>query len=158
MKRSLKYIAGGAGALLLAAQLHRPVMDNPPESSAETLAARMNPPPSVQGIIEKACADCHSHRTVWPWYSAVAPASWLVAGDVREGRERLNFSRWGTYSRSRQITALNMMLAEVEKGEMPPSQYTLVHREAVLTDAESSALLDWVEAAADSLTNHPSDR
>jgi len=158
MNRSLKYAGAAVAALLLAAQFHRPDRVNPPEDSANTLAARMAPPASVQRILGKACNDCHSYRTSWPWYSAVAPASWLVAGDVHEGRSRLNFSEWGTYRRTRQITALNMMLSVVDKGEMPPLQYTALHRDANLTEAEKDTLLDWAEGAADSLTNRMPNR
>ena len=67
---------------------------------------RSNPPveeeivvaPQLQAILKRACYDCHSHETIWPWYSQVAPASWLLAWDVHEGREELNFSTWNRYS------------------------------------------------------------
>jgi len=157
MKKRLKYAGAGLAVALLVAQFHRPVMDNPREDGAATLAARLAPPGSVQQILERACADCHSNRTSWPWYSAVAPASWLVAQDVREGRAHLNFSEWGTYRRARQITALNMIISVVDRGEMPPVQYTLLHRGAALTGHDKETLLDWAEAAADSLTNESSN-
>lgn len=157
MKKSLRYAGAGVIVALLVAQFHRPAMDNPREVGAETLETRLAPPENVRQILEKACANCHSNRTAWPWYSAVAPASWLVANDVREGRAHLNFSEWGRYRRSRQITALNMIMSAVDKGEMPPIQYTMLHRGAALTGQDKETLLDWAEAAADSLTNQSSN-
>jgi len=83
-----------------------------------------------------ACGDCHSNETVWPWYSSIAPISWLVQHDVDEGREYLNVSEWGT----REFEAEEA--AEVYKeGEMPPIQYYPTHPEARLSAAERSAFI-----------------
>lgn len=89
----------------------------------------------TRAIAQKACFDCHSNEVVWPWYSNVAPFSWLIQRDVEEGRSRLNFSDWG---RVREIDEIGEVLAE---GEMPPAQYLLMHPAAKLTDAEKQALI-----------------
>jgi hypothetical protein len=106
----------------------------------------------VQSILERSCFDCHSNRTRWPWYSNVAPASWLVARDVNEGRERLNFSEWGSYKQGKRVSRLEMMVAEVDKGEMPHKNYLLLHGEAALTEADKDTLCAWGEQLSDSLT------
>jgi len=90
----------------------------------------------TRAIAKKACFDCHSNEVVWPWYSNIAPVSWLVQRDVDEGRRKLNFSDWarGGYETGE--------LAEViQGGEMPPIQYTLIHTSAKLTAAEKQALI-----------------
>ena len=91
----------------------------------------------------RACFDCHSNETVWPWYSRVAPASWLLAKDVREGRAELNFSSWSRYSAKKQRKLLRESLTEVKEGEMPLWVYLVGHREARLSDADRAALERW---------------
>ncbi len=98
----------------------------------------------VRAVLRRACYDCHSNLTVWPWYSSIAPFSWLVAGDVREGREELNFSTWSDYTQARQVKKLKEILEEVEEGEMPPSLYLLTHPNAALSKDEKELLRAWV--------------
>ena len=90
----------------------------------------------TRAIAKKACFDCHSNEVVWPWYSNIAPVSWLVQRDVDEGRSTMNFSEWGS-------KGLNVgEIAEViQEGEMPPFQYKLMHPAAKLTAAEKQTLL-----------------
>ncbi len=94
-------------------------------------------------IAHRACYGCHSNQTVWPWYASVAPASWLVASDVAEGREELNFSEW-----DRPQKHLRHAAKEVREGDMPPLQYRLVHPEARLSDDDRAALIQALEAMA----------
>lgn len=92
--------------------------------------------PQTRALAERACFDCHSNNTIWPWYSNIAPASWLVQRDVDEGRQRLNFSEWG------QSSAETDDIYEVlENGEMPPSQFLLMHPEAKLIASEKQELI-----------------
>jgi len=83
------------GALLLGMQLYRPERTNPVSDPALSFQEVEKPPAELTALLNRACMNCHSHQTAWPWYSNVAPASWLVASDVAEGREHLNFSEWG---------------------------------------------------------------
>jgi hypothetical protein len=80
---------------------------------------------------------------VWPWYSRIAPVSWLIASDVREGREELNFSTWDQYTTKQQIEKLKESWEEVEEGEMPLWFYLPVHRDAVLSDKDRATLRQW---------------
>ena len=90
---------------------------------------------STRDLAVRACYDCHSNETTWPWYADLAPISWLVQRDVEEGRRALNFSEWGTAGR-RAFEAAEI----VAEGEMPPFYYAFMHPGAVLTNAERQAL------------------
>lgn len=98
--------------------------------------------PGTRALFERACFDCHSNQTVWPWYSNVAPVSWLVQNDVDGGREHLNFSEWTRPPRHAKDVA-----AEVLHGDMPPGIYLPLHANAKLSDAEVKALVAGAEKA-----------
>ncbi len=152
MRTILKATAAIIGIALIAMQfIARPDRVNPVEDHRVALSSRLHVPDSVQAILDRSCNDCHSHRTVWPWYSAVAPVSWFVAHDVEEGRRHLNFSEWGTYPVKRQAAKLEMISAEVDKGDMPVRAYVLMHGQAALSEADKDMLCDWAADASDSL-------
>jgi mono/diheme cytochrome c family protein len=122
---------------------------------------RNNPPvahepdwdsPQTRALMEKACFDCHSNETRWPWYSKVAPASWVVVDHVQEGREELNLSEWGLHEAEAEEAMeeegeeVEEMVNKVRKGKMPLPSYLLLHPEARLTDAEIEQLIQGIEA------------
>lgn len=117
--------------------------------------ARSNPPveaeapadPNVRAVLRRACYDCHSNATVWPWYSKIAPFSWLIARDVYEGRKELNFSTWNRYTTKQQVKKLKESWEEVVEGEMAPWYYLPVHREAVLSAEDQALLREWALGA-----------
>ena len=127
-------IALGFGVVLVAIQLVPVARTNPP------VEASVDAPPEVTAILRRACFDCHSNETVWPPQAYVAPASWLVARDVKEGREELNFSRWGPDQARRTAKRLP---EEVEKKDMPPFLYVIAHPGATLSAADRTALTAW---------------
>lgn len=100
-------------------------------------------PPEVDSILRRSCYDCHSHETKWPWYNRIAPASWLVAHDVKEGREHLNFSKWDSYSSARKAKLIEEMWEEVEEGEMPLWFYVPLHPEAKISEEDRAILEAW---------------
>lgn len=152
MKTILKIVALLIGAGLVAMQfIARPDRTNPGEDPRVALSSRLNVPADVQAILDRSCNDCHSHTTRWPWYTAVAPASWIVADHVEEGRRHLNFSTWGTYSVKRQAAKLEMIAIEVDKGSMPLKGYLLLHGEAALSEADKDRLCEWAAVTTDSL-------
>jgi hypothetical protein len=118
----------------------------PVDRSNPPVVAELDAPPEVRAVLDAACSDCHSHRTRWPWYSRVAPVSWLVANDVREAREKLNFSTWGTLEPREQWKAMEEIGEEVEDGEMPLLMYRLAHPEARLDERQRATLLDWARS------------
>jgi hypothetical protein len=123
--------------LALAVQLVPVQRSNPP------VVADLAAPPAVDAVLRASCYDCHSNETRWPWYSGVAPVSWLVSRDVEEARDRLNFSLWGTYEAKRQQRLAEEIWDEVEKGEMPLTSYLLAHPDARLSDEDRATLAVW---------------
>jgi len=93
-------------------------------------------------LVVRACYDCHSNQTTWPWYSNIAPISWLIQRDVLQGRARLNFSQWTTSRRGEGDAAEQM-----QRGSMPPSYYLLLHPSANLTADEKQALIQGFQAS-----------
>jgi len=100
-------------------------------------------PAEITTIFKRSCADCHSSQTTWPWYSYVAPVSWLVERDVRRGRDHMNLSEWQQYTFQQRQKLLADAASAVKNGEMPLRQYTFVHRQAKLTDAERDLVYQW---------------
>jgi hypothetical protein len=117
--------------------------------------SRTNPP--VQGdfrgsaevvsVLRRACYDCHSNQTVWPWYSRVAPLSWVIAHDVNEGRAVLNFSTWNQLSPEKQAEAMKESWEEIAEGKMPTWYYVPLHSEARLSANDQSVLRGWSSSA-----------
>lgn len=97
--------------------------------------------PQTRDLAVRACFDCHSNETTWPWYSNIAPLSWLIQRDVDEGREHLNFSEWNRRQRSGESAET------VREGEMPPPYYTVTHPNARLSDSEMQALAQGLTAS-----------
>jgi len=108
---------------------------NPPVTQAAAFA----PGPGLE-LARGTCFDCHSNETAWPWYTNIAPGSWLVQRDVDEGRATLNFSEW-----DRPQAEVDELLDVVQDGEMPPVSYTLIHPSARLSDAERATLFAAME-------------
>ena len=102
-------------------------------------------PENISAILRTSCYDCHSNQTSYPWYSKVAPASWLLANDIRDGRDDLNFSEWGSYNKRHQIGKLGKIKEEVTSGSMPLKNYLLIHTHAKLSAEQKSALVKWTE-------------
>lgn len=147
MRRWTKWLLLAGFALVAVAQVVPIAGTNPPADPAHAISAMVPVPPVVVGILERACQDCHSNRTVWPWYGKVAPISWLVVNDVNEGRHELNLSDWARYTPRRQDRKLKEICEQVERGEMPMRIYTVVHPQAKLTASDRKAICDWSTAA-----------
>ncbi len=102
-------------------------------------------PENIRSILKTSCYDCHSSQTVYPWYSHVAPVSWLVARDIREGRDKVNFSEWGTLKKRSKIKVLSNIADEVESQEMPMPVYLIMHSNAKLDDNQRTELIKWTD-------------
>lgn len=118
----------------------------PVERTNPPVEKEISVPGNVMGILRKACYDCHSNQTKWPWYSSIAPASWLLVSDVKEGREELNFTTWNRYPAKKLATLPKKIQEEVQEGEMPPLPYRLLHPEARLSAEEKDQIRDWSTA------------
>ncbi|MFL6277475.1 MAG: heme-binding domain-containing protein [Blastocatellia bacterium] len=145
IKKILKWAGITLAVAFIVSQFIRPAKTNPPVDEASTLSARLQVTPEVEAILNRSCVDCHSHKTVWPWYSNVAPVSWYLTHDVNEGRRHWNVSNWPTDPK-RSAHRLEEMCQQVEKGEMPLAIYVTMHPTAKLTDADKKTLCDWANA------------
>ena len=103
-------------------------------------------PPSVVDIFGKTCINCHSEETHWPWYSHVAPFSWLVEIDVKRARQHLNLSRWNSLDAVEQRSLLTAIATVIENREMPLHKYVVFHGEAKLSAEESIQVIEWTRA------------
>jgi hypothetical protein len=151
MKKKLKWIFGVLVAVFALLQFTNPARTNPPLPPGGDISATNPPPPQIAALLRAACYDCHSDETRWPWYSHVAPVSWLVVSDVNDGRERLNFSDWPRALPERAAKRLERMSEELDYKEMPPAKYTALHPAARLTDAQRQELIQWADREAERL-------
>lgn len=124
---------------LALAQFVRPAIENPPVDPARSLWNDRTVDPRVAGILKRACADCHSHETVWPWYSKISPVSWFMAKHIQDGREKLNLSEW-TPSQDQ----MEEIYDSIAKRKMPLQSYVLMHPDAKLSASDQELLNAWV--------------
>ena len=136
---------------LLGSQTVRPAKTNPAVDQSRTVQSHAQMSPEVAAVLKRACGDCHSNETVWPWYSDVAPVSWFVIDHVNHGRRHLNFSDWSRYDRQEADDRLSGIAKSVKAGTMPLTSYTLLHPEARLTQAERNMIVAWAQAERSSL-------
>lgn len=143
------YLLGGPALLLLAIQLvpnelPAVVTTNPGDIIESGIVNE-----EIASMLKVSCYNCHSNETQYPWYSYVAPASWLVAKDVREAREELNFSEWEDIEMVDQLGKLDDIYLEVESGKMPMGIYTLIHTSAKLDEQQRQLIMTWAEDTMD---------
>jgi hypothetical protein len=124
---------------LSAARFAQPIDTVQPTSTAGLV--RMTP--EARQAMQRACQDCHSDKTRWPWYSHLAPVSWLVRKDVEEGRKFLNFSRWESYSPTGRMAYLASIASAAKSESMPPKAYLAMHPDARLSAEDREAVVQW---------------
>jgi hypothetical protein len=152
MKKKLMWIGIALVALFLAAQVYQPERINPPVDDTKTIFASLEVPPDVKSVLDRSCADCHSHNTVWPWYSHIAPTSWLTARDVKNGRKSMNFSTWGTYKKTKQVGKLDDISEQLTGDKMPLKPYRIMHPGSILSKSEVDLVVHWAEKERDRLS------
>ena len=103
-------------------------------------------PPTVLSSLQKACYDCHSNNTKYLWYDYVQPARMFVEAHINDGKKELNFNEFGSYSNRKQQSKLEAISKQIKSGEMPLSSYTLLHHDAVLTETQKQAIIQWIES------------
>jgi len=133
----------------LVVQFVRPNRTNPPVNPSHSLLLKA--PADVRGILDRSCRDCHSNETRWPLYTEIAPMSWLVAGHVRDGRDRFNYSEWTRYDGDEQDKLLGGICTLPKRGRMPLPSYLLIHRSAKLSAADVSVLCAWSDKTRDAV-------
>jgi hypothetical protein len=140
MKRFLLILV----AIFIGIQFVRPVKNLSDQAPGpDHLAVLYPPPPGVKAIFERACYDCHTNNTRYPWYAHVQPAAWWLNDHIEEGKKHFNFEEFGSYSTKRQLHKLEELIEEVEEDKMPLPSYRRIHSEARLTPDEVNSLITW---------------
>lgn len=150
MKKIIKLFLLLLLAALVIMQFFRPKknINDGPEATANNISKTIPVPENIAGILERACNDCHSNNTKYPWYSNIMPVGWILSNHVKEGKRELNFDEFSTYSPKRQRKKLEEVADEVKEGKMPIGNYKKMHKEARLTDEEKTALINWATDAS----------
>lgn len=143
IKKLVKIIAVITVVGIILMQLFRIDRSNPPIVEADTIEAAVTVPEDVAVILDRSCNDCHTNKTVFPWYSNIQPFGWFLKSHIDDGRKELNFSLFGTFPAKRKIKKLEEICEQLESKEMPLPSYLWIHREAAVTDAERKSLCDW---------------
>lgn len=138
--------------VIIAIQFFRPKRNENNQAAKADISTVLFMPERVESVLKQSCYDCHSNTTRYPWYTEIQPFGWWLAGHIGEGKEELNFNEFGNYSRRRQRSKLNAVANSIEDGTMPLSSYTLIHRNAKLSDTEKKLIISWVHGIKDSLT------
>lgn len=146
MKKIIKVILIVIVVGIIVAQFFRPSFSNPPIVPGQPIEESANVPAEVQMVLSRSCNDCHSNKTIYPWYAQVTPFNWFLAGHIDEGRSELNFSEWATYSNKKKVHKLEEVCEMVEGGAMPLPSYLWIHWDAGLNADQKKMLCDWAKA------------
>ena len=152
VKKILKWVAIVLVVTLIGIQFVRPALTNPPVDESQTINAQLQTTSEVASILDRSCRDCHSNKTVWPWYTKLAPVSWWLADHVNEGRHDMNLSEWGKLPKDRQERKLRQICDEIQDGMMPLSSYLPMHPAAKLSEQDKKTLCDWTDKERERLT------
>lgn len=143
--------------VFVVAQAFRPEKNNSNDTSKD-ISNSYVVPENVKTILAKACNDCHSNNTRYPWYAEIQPVAWWINDHVKDGKKHLNFNEFDGYRIARQYKKLEECIEEVKDGEMPLSSYTIIHKDAKLSDDEKQILFTWCEIVRDSIkARYPAD-
>lgn len=143
--------------VFVVAQAFRPEKNNSNDTSKD-ISNSYVVPENVKTILAKACNDCHSNNTRYPWYAEIQPVAWWINDHVKDGKKHLNFNEFDGYRIARQYKKLEECIEEVKDGEMPLTSYTIIHKDAKLSDDEKQILFTWCEIVRDSIkARYPAD-
>lgn len=147
----LKRILVAAVIILLIIQFIQPAKNQSAQTPATDISKVLVIPDSVQVILKKACFDCHSNNTKYPWYSHIQPVSWYLANHITKAKKELNFSEFGRYPARRQQNKLEAIANEINDNGMPLPSYRLLHKAARLDQVEKELLTNWVKHSEESI-------
>ncbi|NDC30124.1 MAG: cytochrome C [Bacteroidetes bacterium] len=146
-KISVKKIIIVLGVILVLIQFYSPQLNNGTALGGNDFTHTMSVPNDVMQILKTSCFDCHSNHTDYPWYSKIQPIGIWLANHIDEGKRELNFSEFNTYKAKRKRHKLEELVKEVKEHEMPLSSYTIIHKNAVLTNEQAQLLINWADSA-----------
>ncbi len=145
LKKAPKIIVLVLAVAFMGLQFFQIDKTNPPIVDTETLEPAVAVPPDVALIMGRSCNDCHTNKTVYPWYANVQPAGWFLKSHIDEGKRKLNLSKFNTFDQKKKIKKLEEICEEVESASMPLPSYLWIHRDAVLSESERKAICDWTK-------------
>ncbi|MBT8190316.1 MAG: heme-binding domain-containing protein [Saprospiraceae bacterium] len=138
-----KKVLLAALAILVIIQVFSIDKTNPPVDESIDFFSTTQIPGDVMGLLKHACADCHSYKTKYPWYTNIEPVSWWIKGHIDHGRGNLNFSEWGDYSKEDQVHFIRECIEVIEEKRMPLTIYALSHKEARLSDSDRQKMVEF---------------
>lgn len=144
--------------ILIGIQFIRPAKNQSNDVLTSDISHVYPVPQNVSVILKKACNDCHTNNTVYPWYAQIQPVGWWLNHHIKEGKDELNFNEFGAYAVQRQYHKLEEVVEQVKEGEMPIWSYTLIHTNAKLTDEEKQTLINWAQGIRNTMkAKYPAD-
>jgi activator of HSP90 ATPase len=153
MKKVLKIILPIVLFIFIAIQFYQPALNVNKGQVYETDFEKVyDVPLNVQSILQNACYDCHSNNTKNTWYSNIQPMAWMMKRHIDNGKEKLNFSEFGSISSRRQISKLKGIANQIKNDEMPLASYKILHSNAKLSRGQKKIVIDWISKTADSLS------
>ena len=138
--------------IFIVIQFIQPIRNKSDQLLASDISKTTTISDSVQGLLKNTCYDCHSNNTIYPWYSNIQPMGWLMAKHIKDGKDALNFSEFGSYSSRRQLSKLNGIANSIRDDIMPLRSYKLMHKNAQLSANEKVLLVKWAQQTKDSLS------
>lgn len=139
----IRKIVTGLLIILIVIQFIKPTKNVALEMSANDIEKHYAVPENVKGILQKACRDCHSNNTVYPWYASFQPVAWWLDGHIQDGKKHFNLSEFAAYPPKRAEHKLEELVESQTDHWMPLASYQNIHKDAVLTQAESQEVIDW---------------
>ncbi len=149
---SLKKLVLSLLILFIVIQFIQPARNNNGQVLPSDITKMYSLPKNVQSVFKTACYDCHSNNTNYPLYVHIQPMGWLMAWHIKNGKENLNFSEFGGYSKRKQFNKLRAIETSIKEGSMPISSYTFMHSNAKLGREDKKLITDWVSITKDSLS------
>jgi hypothetical protein len=151
MKKHIKKIVFGLILVLIAVQFV-PVSYNQSETVLDSdFLKTYQVPEQIENILKTSCYDCHSNNTNYPWYGKIQPGAWFMENHIQEGKSELNFNEWANYSDRRKKSKLKSIISQIKNDKMPIFSYTLIHRNAKLSEKEKITITEWLLKLRDSL-------
>lgn len=151
MKKFFKFFGYFLVGIFLIIQFFRPQKNSNAVDATKQIASVYSVPNEVNAILKKACYDCHSNNTVYPWYSNIQPVAWWLNDHIEDGKKEINFDEFASYKLRRQYHKMEEVIEQVKTGKMPLNSYTWMHSEAKLTMGEKAAITGWAQSVMDSM-------
>lgn len=149
----IKKIFIGLLVALIVVQFIRPTKNISGEKSND-ISTKYEMSDTVRLVFDKACADCHSNTTKYPWYASIQPLAFWLDDHVKEGKSEFNLNEFAAYRIGKQNHKLKEVIEQIEEGEMPLKSYTLIHSEAALSENEKATLINWCKTVMDTIQAH----